>query len=137
MKQLCLALITIAAVSCSTTPSVENKGKDQEIQILPPNIRVEKYKETFNMKAEGPVVTDCSGKPCTPEQLDGLKPDQIKKFKKNGAWKEYQEKEDSSTKRKSAFLLERENTRTIKGKVLGKLFTKPEKFCVTLLMWPV
>ncbi|ONF93040.1 LIC20035 family adhesin [Leptospira santarosai] len=105
MKQLCLALIAIAAVSCSTMPGVENKGKDQEIQILPPNIRVEKYKETFNMKAEGPVVTDCSGKPCTPEQLDGLKPDQIKKFKKNGAWKEYQEKEDSSTKKKVSVLI--------------------------------
>ncbi|RHX78797.1 LIC20035 family adhesin [Leptospira yasudae] len=105
MKRLCLSLLAVLAVACSTTPGVENKGKDQEIQILPPNIRVEKYKETFNMKAEGPVTTDCGGKPCTPEQLDGLKPDQIKKFKKNGAWKEYQEKEDSATKKKISVLI--------------------------------
>lgn len=105
MKRFCLAIFAIAISYCNSTPNVENKGKDLEVQILPPNIRVEKYKETFNMKAEGPVVTDCSGKPCSPEQLDGLKPDQIKKFKKNGTWKEYQEKEDSATKKKVSVLI--------------------------------
>ncbi|EPG65982.1 LIC20035 family adhesin [Leptospira wolffii] len=89
---------------CSTIAMVENKGKDQEYQILEPNLRVEKFKETFNLKAEGPVTLDCSGKPCTPDQVSSLTPDQIKKLKRNGSWKEYVEKEDAQKKKFSVLV---------------------------------
>ncbi|PJZ70729.1 hypothetical protein CH373_07340 [Leptospira perolatii] len=94
MKRLIFFGLTLSFFIECASAGVTDKGKNQELQIIPPNIRVEKFKDTFNMKAEGPVTIDCSGKPCSADQLAALKPDQIKKFKKNGPWKEYAEKED-------------------------------------------
>ncbi|PJZ76480.1 LIC20035 family adhesin [Leptospira neocaledonica] len=95
MKKIISTAVSISLlIGCSSASVVENKGKAAEFQILEPNIRVEKFKETFNLKAEGPVNLDCSGKPCTPDQASALTPDQIKKLKRNGSWKEYVEKED-------------------------------------------
>ncbi|EPG72621.1 MORN repeat protein [Leptospira fainei serovar Hurstbridge str. BUT 6] len=100
MKRIVILFFAAAILArCSSLNIAENKGKDQEFQILDPNLRVEKFKETFNLKAEGPVTLDCSGKPCTPDLVSALTPDQIKKLKRNGTWKEYAEKEDANKKK--------------------------------------
>ncbi len=105
MKKIISQTILLSLiVGCSTLNVGENKGKDAEFQILDPNLRVEKFKETFNIKAEGPVTLDCSGKPCSPDQIKALTPDQIKKLKRNGSWKEYVEKEDAEKKKFSVLV---------------------------------
>lgn len=98
-KIISQATLFLFSAACSSVGIVENKGKNLEFQIIEPNIRVEKFKETFNLKAEGPVTLDCSGKPCSPDQISALTQDQIKKLKKNGSWKEYVEKEDAEKKK--------------------------------------
>ncbi|TGK01960.1 LIC20035 family adhesin [Leptospira langatensis] len=111
MKKILSLTVSISLLaSCSSINIGENKGKDAEFQILDPNLRVEKFKETFNIKAEGPVTLDCSGKPCTPDQVSALTPDQIKKLKRNGEWKEYVEKEGTGPDKKKFSVLVRVGT---------------------------
>lgn len=94
--------------------------------MIKPNIRIDKFKDTFNMKGEGPVK-DCGGKPCTDGDIDNLKPDQIKALKKHGEWKEYVEKEDESKKKFSVLDMQGNYVDGQRDGVWTKLGEKGEK----------
>lgn len=88
---------------CGSGGGVKSKGKKLAFQIIAPDIRIEKFPDTFNMKAEGPVKIDCSGKPCTEAEITKLSATQIKSFPKNGEWKLYVQKEDEKKNKISVF----------------------------------
>ncbi len=92
------SLLSLSMIAGCASLGVTSKGKNAEYSMVKPNIRIDKYKDTWNMRGEGPVK-DCGGKACTDADIDTLKPDQIKALKKHGQWKEYAEKEDESKKK--------------------------------------
>lgn len=73
----------------------------KEIDTESPNIRIERYPETFNMKGKGPVL--CGSSPCTGDQLSKMKPDEIKGLTKDGVWEEWVQKERTSSEKKEKY----------------------------------
>ncbi|MCB1143649.1 MAG: LIC20035 family adhesin [Leptospiraceae bacterium] len=64
--------------------------KKVEFDFEKPNIRIDNYPETFNLKAKGPVL--CGFKECTEADTKDIDPDKIKTLTKHGIWEEYDEK---------------------------------------------
>lgn len=94
-------ILCFALVSCS---SLMKKEKKVEFELLTPNIRIENFPSTFNLKGKGGVLTRCAGNSCSPEEISKLDASAIKGFVKDGEWEEYIELENEDTKKKESFL---------------------------------
>ncbi|MCB1177123.1 MAG: LIC20035 family adhesin [Leptospiraceae bacterium] len=102
-KYIILNFIVISSVlpyfSCSSFGGIKNIGK-KELEFESPNIRVERFPDTFNIKAKGPVK--CSSNPCGQEEITGTK---FKSLLRDGVWEEYLEKQEGEDpKNKLSFL---------------------------------
>ncbi|MDX1959976.1 MAG: LIC20035 family adhesin, partial [Leptospiraceae bacterium] len=73
----------------------EKLGKKSEFEFESPNIRIERYPETFLLKAKGAI--DCASSPCSNEETE---PNRLKTLPKKGLWEEYTQKEKLGTKEK-------------------------------------
>jgi antitoxin component YwqK of YwqJK toxin-antitoxin module len=81
--------------------SLMQKDKKTEFSLETPNLRVEKFPETFNLKGKGIVITRCAANNCSAEEIAKMDPGAIKSFVKDGKWEEYIEivdKEDPKKK---------------------------------------
>lgn len=102
MKNLLLLLMAMLAVACS---SANKKDKKLEYYLESPNIRVEKFPQTFNMKGRGEVKTNCASNQCTELEADKIENDAAKNLVKDGKWDEYNELNDEEKKKKYSVLV--------------------------------
>lgn len=96
-KILLLISITLVNFNCS---SVSNKSQKDlpEFELVWEGenlLRVERFKNTGNLRAKGPVRAECSGKPCTKEQVALFAPPKIKSLPKQGSWEEFLQLNDA------------------------------------------
>jgi antitoxin component YwqK of YwqJK toxin-antitoxin module len=89
-----LTLVILSLAQCAT----HGKGKS-EIEFENPNIRVERFPVTFNIKARGPVV--CKSSPCSAEETGAG----FKSLLRQGLWEEYVEKTDANDPQKKYSVL--------------------------------
>jgi antitoxin component YwqK of YwqJK toxin-antitoxin module len=85
--------LLLSYISCS---SLDLKNSQEEISFEPPNVRIERFPETFNLKAKGTVR--CVEQTCNPTET---KPEKLKTLLKHGKWEEYIEKELPNGKKQS------------------------------------
>ncbi|MCB1156275.1 MAG: LIC20035 family adhesin [Leptospiraceae bacterium] len=89
MKHFISLSSILILTSCS---GLIKKDTKVEHYLEPPNIRIDQYKDTWNLKGKGPVKLPC-GTSCKASELDKYKPEEAAKFSKQGTWEEYIEKE--------------------------------------------
>lgn len=97
-----ISLICLILFSCA---SLMQKDKKVEFSFESPNIRVEKFPETFNLRAKGVVKTQCPANNCSAEQIDKMDAGTIKGFIRDGAWEEYMEMVDKEDPKKKYSVL--------------------------------
>lgn len=98
-----LISILLFSLSCSLFQKKKKPvdKKKQQYTLSLPNLRIEKYPKTFNLKGKGPVILPC-GSSCTDSNLETYeKANQAKGFAKNGAWEEFFEKRKTNGERYS------------------------------------
>lgn len=96
-----LSILFLFLISCS---SLMKKEKKVEFDLQAPNIRIENFPVTFNLKGKGGVLTRCAGNNCLPEEIAKLDASSIKGFTKEGEWEEYTEIADEDGKKKQSYL---------------------------------
>ena len=81
--------------------------KESKVEVLleSPNVRVENFPETFNLKAKGTVLTRCAANKCSPEEIAKMDIGAIKSFVKDGEWEEYIELEGKEDPKKKYSVL--------------------------------
>lgn len=77
--------------SCTT---FQKSSEKSEFSFEPPNIRIERFPETFNLKGKGAVR--CAENTCN--EIESKMP-KLKTLPKNGLWEEYAEREVAGGKR--------------------------------------
>ncbi|MCX7998044.1 MAG: hypothetical protein N3A69_03710, partial [Leptospiraceae bacterium] len=96
----CFLLFTLVGFfyACS---SLQKSGEKSEYSFEPPNIRIERFPETFNLKAKGTIR--CAESTCNETES---KMPKLKTLPKHGLWEEYSEREVAGGK-KVSFLVKR------------------------------
>ncbi|HMV42611.1 MAG TPA: LIC20035 family adhesin [Leptospiraceae bacterium] len=97
-----LSLLPFLFLSCA---SLMQKDAKTEFSLETPNIRIEKFPGTFNLKGKGPVKTNCAANNCSAEQISKLDAGSIKGFVKDGLWEEYTELTDKEDEKKKYSVL--------------------------------
>jgi antitoxin component YwqK of YwqJK toxin-antitoxin module len=82
-----LGLFLFGCVSSGTKSA--SSGDLPDFEMKAPNIRIERFSNTKLIRGEGPVLTDCGGRACSPSELSQLPITKIRNFPKHGEWKEY------------------------------------------------
>ena len=100
-----LKIVTVLSFFLISCASFMQKDKKAEFSFESPNIRVEKFPETFNLKGKGIVKTQCPANACSPEQISKMDAGAIKGFTKDGAWEEYMEITDQVDPKKKYSVL--------------------------------
>ena len=100
-----LKIFTVLSFFLISCASFMQKDKKAEFSFEAPNIRVEKFPETFNLKGKGVVKTQCPANTCSPEQISKMEVGAIKGFTKDGAWEEYMEITDQEDPKKKYSVL--------------------------------
>lgn len=67
-----LKIFTIVSFFLISCASFMQKDKKEEFSFEAPNIRVEKFPGTFNLKGKGVVKTQCPANTCSPEQISKM-----------------------------------------------------------------
>jgi antitoxin component YwqK of YwqJK toxin-antitoxin module len=100
MRILLLFFLSMFYGYCSSVPEKKKVLFDFE----KPNLRIDNYSETFNLKGKGPVLCTEKNPNCKLEEGQEFAEDEIKKFIKNGLWEEYSEKTPEGEKPKYSVL---------------------------------
>lgn len=101
LLKIAVLLSFFLVVSCA---SVMKSEKKVEFDLESPNVRIEKFPQTFNLKGKGTVLTNCAANNCSPEVIAKMDAGAMKNFTKDGQWEEYIELENEDTKKKESFL---------------------------------
>jgi len=97
-----ISIFCLILFSCSSLMKKESKV---EVLLESPNVRVENFPETFNLKAKGTVLTRCAANKCSPEEIAKMDAGTIKGFIKEGEWEEYIELEGKDDPKKKYSVL--------------------------------
>ncbi|WCL47621.1 LIC20035 family adhesin [Leptospira sp. GIMC2001] len=90
-----LLILTMSfLIQCGGGDTKEPEKGIPDFEMKAPNIRIERFSNTKLIRGQGPVLTDCGGKPCDSKQLETLGIVKIKAFPKHGEWKEYLQFQD-------------------------------------------
>jgi antitoxin component YwqK of YwqJK toxin-antitoxin module len=85
-------ILVMNLIACAT---LEKLGKKTEFEFEAPNIRIERFPETFLLKGKGAV--ECATSVCSSQEMEIAK---LKTLTKKGLWEEYAQKEKIDTKEK-------------------------------------
>lgn len=92
MKYLLITILTFGLTYCSSTTSKDSGDGSSEFELLNKGgklIRIERFKNSGAIRAQGEVKAECGGVKCTSEQISNFAPPKIKSLVKNGSWEEY------------------------------------------------
>lgn len=102
LPTLCL-LFTCASFSRSDSGS-PNSPEFELVWEAGKLIRIERFKNSGMIRGRGAVKAECSGSPCSKEQVEKFAPPKIKALPKHGKWEEYLQFEQAgSTPEKPQF----------------------------------
>ncbi|MCU0824855.1 MAG: LIC20035 family adhesin [Leptospira sp.] len=129
MKQISIVLGLFLLIQCSGA-SVKDPSGDQEFELNLKSgqwIRTERFKNSGQLRAFGPVKAECGGTNCTQDQVSKFAAPKIKSLPKHGIWEEYlQFEQPGSTPEKPNFKSVIDQTgEYVDGKKVG-IWRKPD-----------
>ena len=130
MKKLLAVSLLLGLTYCSSFSNKEGgTGTDEFTLIIKSGkvIRIERFKNSGALKAQGEVKAECGGATCKEDQIAKFAPAKVKSLPKQGIWEEYiQFEQEGSTKEKPIFKSSLDATgEYVDGKKVG-IWKKPD-----------
>ncbi len=87
--------VTVGACQSVGSKVAEGDPALPDFEMISESIRVERFSNSKLLRARGPVVTDCGGRPCSREEVRNLPISKIRSFPRTGIWEIYAQTQES------------------------------------------